>query len=299
MRPMRVVVLVVAVVAALVTALLARNLVNRQARVDAPAQMATVEVVVAARDVAAGSILTVDDLRFDRWPAAAAAKMVVRGDGEDARKRFAGQTARRDLSEGEPVTAAALRQNRTGMLAGMLGAGNRAVSVAITNTSAAAGFVTPGDRVDVLLAADVKRTSGNDSGSGGPMVRYASETVLTDLKVLAIDQATTRAKDGGAVEGKTATLEVSPKQAEVLATAAMLGTLSLALRSADPAEPVVAATADPAKPTIQFTPDTEASRALDAVHNVRPKPAAAATRSSGGQVTVNRAGKVSAESFGR
>lgn len=295
MRPMRVAILVVAVLAAVMTAVLARKLVNRQARVEAPAQMATVEVVVAARDIPAGSELTVEDLRFDRWPAGAAAKLVVRGEGDDARKPFAGQSARRDLTEGEPVTAAALRRNSAGMLAGMLGAGNRAVSVAITNTSAAAGFVTPGDRVDVLLAADIVRTAGNESGNGAPMVRFAAETVLSDVKVLAIDQATARAKDGAAVEGKTATLEVSPKQAEVLAAASMLGSLSLALRSADPADPAAAIPATPAR----FTPDTEASRALDALHNARPKPTAGAARSSGGQVMVNRAGKVSAESFGR
>lgn len=291
MRPMRVAVLVVAVVASLLTALMARRWVQaQQAPAEAAAPVALAEVVVAARDVPAGTMLQSGDLRLDRWPAAAAGKLLTRTEGDDPRTRLIGQTARRDLSEGEPVTTQALRHNSTGMLAGMLAPGNRAVSIAISNTSAAAGFVTPGDRVDVVLAADLVRTEGNGAADrNGPMVRYAAETVLSDVRVLAIDQSTARAKDGGATEGKTATLEVSPKQAELLAAASMLGSLSLALRSADAAEPVAA----PARP---FTPDTEASRALDALHNARPKPAAA---HSGAQVTVNRAGQISAQTFGR
>lgn len=299
MRPMRVAVLVVAVAASLLTALMARRWVHtQQAPAEAPAQIAMAQVVVVARDVPAGTVLQAGDLRFDLWPAAAAGKLLVRSENDDPRARLAGHTARRDLVEGEPVTTQALRPNASGMLAGMLSPGNRAVSIAITNTSAAAGFITPGDRVDVVLAADLVRTegNGNGNGTGGPMVRFAAETVLTDVRVLAIDQATTRAKDGAAVEGKTATVEVSPKQAEILAAASMLGSLSLALRSADPSAAAPAAQTVPATP---FTPDTEASRALDALHNARAKPAAAAVHHAGGQVMVNRAGKVSAESFGR
>lgn len=293
MRPVRVIILAVAVVAALLTALLARRWMHGQeARMEpAAAAIALAEVVVAARDLPAGSLLLADDLRFEPWPASVAGKLLVRGTGDDPRAALAGQTVRRDLFAGEPVTAQALRPNRSGMLAGMLGAGNRAVSVAISNTSAAAGFVTPGDRVDVVLAADLLRTEGNNAAHNGPMVRYAAETVLTDVRVLAIDQSTRRNNDGGAVEGKTATLEVTPKQAELLAAAAMLGSLSLALRSADAAEPVRAA--------IPFTADTEASRALDSLHNSRPKVAAGAAKSGGAQVIVNRAGQISAQSFGQ
>lgn len=289
MRPLRLAVLVVAVLAAGMTALLARVwLANQQSRPE-PAAIALAEILVAARDVPAGTALHADDMRFDRWPVSAATgKLVVRREGEDARARFAGQISRRDLVEGEPVTAPALRQNSTGMLAGMLGAGQRAVSVAISNTSAASGFITPGDRVDVVLAADLVRTEGNNGNHAGPMVRYAAETVLTDVKVLAIDQSTTRSRDGGAVEGKTATLEVLPKQAELLAAASMLGSLSLALRGADGTGAV--------RPATPFTSDTEASRALDALHHARPKPAPSA---GGAQVTVNRAGQITAQTFGR
>lgn len=291
MRPVRVVVLAVAVLAAVLTAVLVRSwLVRQEARhAEAAPAVALVEVVVAARDLPAGSILQADDLRLAPWPASAAGRLVVRGTGDDPRPGMAGQTVRRELAEGEPLTAQALRPNATGMLAAMLAAGNRAVSIPISNTSAAAGFVTPGDRVDVVLAADLMRTEGN-AVQNGPMVRYAAETVLTDVRVLAIDQATARAKDGAAVEGKTATLEVTPKQAELLAAASLLGSLSLALRSADAAPPPVAA-------ATPFTADVEASRALDALHNSRPKPAPA--RSGGAQVTVNRAGQISAQTFGR
>lgn len=294
MRRTRVIVLAVAVVAAILAALLARRWVAvQESRVEPAANaVAMAEVVVAARDIPMGSVLQNGDLRFDRWPAASAAKFVVRRDGDDPRTQFVGQTAKRDMVEGEPVTVLALRKNSSGMMAGLLTPGNRAVSIPVTNTTAAAGFVTPGDRVDVLLAADVMRTAGNEAERKGAMVRYAAETVLTDVRVLAIDQNTNRAKEGGAQEGKTATLEVTPKQAEILAAASMLGSLSLVLRSADNA-----AVSPPATP---FTPDTEASRALESVYNARPKAAPAGGHGGGGgQVMVNRAGQVRAESFGR
>lgn len=289
MRPIRLLILVVAILAAGMTALLARTWVKSQQSQSAPAPtVALAEILVAARDLPAGTVLQPDDMRFERWPASAAGKLVARRDDHDVRGDFAGQVSRRELAEGEPVTAQSLRRNTAGMLAGSLGAGMRAVAIAISNTSAAAGFVTPGDRVDVVLAADLVRTEGNNGSHAGPMVRYAAETVLTDVKVLAIDQTTTRSRDGGAVEGKTATLEVSPKQAEVLAAASMLGSLSLALRSADGADANRSAT--------PFTTDTEASRALDALHRARPK---AAPAQGGAQVTVNRAGQITAQTFGR
>lgn len=289
MRPIRLIIVVVAVLAAGSTALLARAWVNSQQSQPVPtAAIALVEVVVAARDLPVGAILQPEDMRFDRWPASAAGKLVARRDGEDPRTAFAGQVSRRELAEGEPLTAQALRHNSSGLLAGTLGAGMRAVSVAITNTSAAAGFITPGDRVDVVLAADLVRTEGNNGPHSGPMVRFAAETVLSDVKVLAIDQTTARSRDGGAIEGKTATLEVLPKQAELLAAASMLGSLSLALRSAD--------SADANRSATPFTSDTEASRALDALHHARPK---SSPVQGGAQVTVNRAGQITAQTFGR
>ncbi|HLO78064.1 MAG TPA: Flp pilus assembly protein CpaB [Magnetospirillum sp.] len=293
MRPMRLAVVVVAVLAAGMTALLARNWLAAQKAAPVPQAVAMAEVLVAARDLPAGTVLQAQDMRYDRWPASAVpAKLIARHAGDDPRGRFVGQVSRREMVDGEPVTTQALRQNSSGMLAGMLGNGMRAVSVAISNTSAAAGFITPGDRVDVVLAADLVRTEGNNGATqSGPMVRYAAETVLTDVKVLAIDQSATRSRDGGAVEGKTATLEVTPKQAELLAAASMLGSLSLALRSADAADG-----AQQSKAATPFTTDTEASRALDALHHARPKPAQV---QGGAQVMVNRAGQISAQTFGR
>jgi pilus assembly protein CpaB len=288
MRPTRLTLAAVAVLAAGTTAYLARHWVDAQHGAAIPAPQPLAEVLVAARDLPPGTVIQADDLRFDSWPAATAARLTTRRDGEDVRARFAGQISRRDLSEGEPVTAQSVRRNSAGMLAGMLGADMRAVSIAITNTSAAAGFVTPGDRVDVMLAADLVRTAGGAVPQSGPLVRYAAETVLSGVKVLAIDQSTTRSRDGGAVEGKTATLEVTSRQAQTLAAAAMLGSLSLALRGLE--------TGDASVPAPSFVADTEASQALKAMQGARARTAPA---QSGAQVTVNRAGQITAQTFGR
>ncbi|MGE5504505.1 MAG: Flp pilus assembly protein CpaB [Actinomycetota bacterium] len=293
MRPVAIVLVVVAVLAAGLTAFLAKRWLDTQAMRRAQMEQAALtEVLVAARDLPAGTTLQADDLRWERWPEAAInPRLVTRSTGDDARGQYTGMVTRRVLAEGEPFTpAATFRADSAGVLAGLLAPGMRAVSIGVTSASAVSGFITPGDRVDVVLAADVRKTEGDSQDKGGPIVRFAAETVLEDVKVLAVDQQIARGRDGGAIQGKTATIEVTPKQAELLTAASMLGQLSLVLRGYQ-----AAGEAKPAQPRDPFTPDVEASKALQSVHAPKARP----THQGGSGVIINRAGSVSAQSVAR
>lgn len=289
MKPVVVIMAAVAVLAALATAFLAQRWVAGQAARPVAAQpAATAEVLVVARDVPAGATLSSDDLRYDTWPASVAQNFIARK-GDDPKAQFLGMVPRRPLVEGEPFPTSAVTKLDGGLLAVILEPGMRAVSVAITNASAVSGFINPGDRVDVVLAADFQRADQEVVGKGGPIVRYASETVLKDVKVLAIDQQVARGKDGAAIQGKTATLAVSPKQAEIIVAAGMLGQLSLALRpQAD--ENATAAAEPPPPGTPPFTADIEASDAMKTITHGGGK-------SGDFGIRINRAGVVSTRSF--
>jgi len=285
MRPVVIILLVVAVLAAGLTAFLAKRWTDTQSTARSNAVITdTVEVLVVARDVATGVALGDGDLRYDRWPAASAARFLTRKDGDDPKARAVGQVARRPLSEGEPfTTAATFARDGSGILAGMLAPGMRAVSVAINNASAVSGFIVPGDRVDVVLAVDFQRADSEAAQKGGgPIVRYAAETVLTDVKVLAVDQQFAKAKESTTIQGKTATLEVSPAQAEILATTSLMGQLSLVLRGLGPQDSPEAAKSP-------FTSDTQASAAMRVLAGGGAKPAA---KTGGSSVVVNRGGVI-------
>lgn len=293
MRPIAVVLVVVAFVFAVMTAFVAKRWLDVQSSRKPVEVVATLDVLVVARDVAAGTPLADSDLRYEPWPASAATeRFVIRKPGEEPKDKFIGQVARRPLVEGEPFApAASFKQEGVGVLAGVLATGMRAVSVAITNASAVSGFVSPGDRVDVVMAADFQRADSDSVGKGGPIVRYAAETILEDVKVLAIDQQMAKGKDGGAIVGKTATLEVTSKQAEVLTAAGMVGQLSLVLRGVVSEQP-----APGQPPRVPFTSDTEASQAMKALMGGTGKPKGG-PRTGGSGVVINRAGDISSKSF--
>ena len=292
MKPIVLGLAVVAVTAAAGTAFLAQRWVAGQtARPVAVQQAPGVEVLVVARDVAVGVQIGEGDLRYESWPASAAQRFVTRKAGDDPKIRFLGLVTRRSLSEGEPFAESSVVKLEAGLLAGLLDPGMRAVSVSISNASAVSGFVAPGDRVDVVMAADFQRADQDSVGKGGPIVRYAAETVLKNVKVLAIDQQIARGKEGATIQGKTATIEVTSKQAEVMIAAGMLGQLSLVLRPlAKDAGEIEVSDGD----NQPFTADIEASRAMQVISGgqVKPKPP-----TGEGGVRINRAGLVSTRSF--
>lgn len=289
MKPM-VIVVIVAGLAAGMTALLARSWLDRQAsaRTEHPE---AVQVLIVARKVAPGTVLQSDDLRYEAWPASLSLpRLIVRNDTDDPKARYVGQMARRGLAEGEPLTVDAINATGDlGLMASRLTPGMRAVSVAITNSSAVSGFITPGDRVDIVLAADLSKTvEGDHRGApvSGALVRFASETVLSDVRILAIDQQLARAQDGAAIQGKTATVEVTPKQAEILTTVGMLGNLQLVLRG-KAGDETAPATAAPG-----FSADIEVSRALQAMLERKEAPLAPPRHASAAVMEVNRAGAI-------
>lgn len=187
------------------------------ATVAAQKQMMTQEVLVAAADLAPGAKLTEGDMRWQAWPEGAASPVFVTQKGRpEAIKELAGSIVRQAIVVGEPIVNSKLANKDSGFLAAVLKSGSRAVAVRVSAESSAGGFILPNDHVDVL------HTDADDGGR--------SRTILRNIKVLAIDQ--TAVKNGTDVAvGKTATLELSPSQAEVISGAQATGALSLALRA--------------------------------------------------------------------
>jgi pilus assembly protein CpaB len=236
MKAARIVVLGVAVVAGGLAALMA----GRQAVVTAPApepvaKLDTTEVLVAKGDIGLGQSVSGPDMQWQTWPVAAAGPYFIRRpDKPNAIEDFSGSIARAPMVAGEPIREAKLiKANGSGFMAAILPSGMRAVSTEISPETGAGGFILPNDHVDVLLSRrdrDAEKASGHDS--------FISETILNNIRVLAIDQAVEEKNGQKVVVGKTATLELAPRQAETLALARQLGTLSLALRSlADGSKP--------------------------------------------------------------
>jgi pilus assembly protein CpaB len=228
MNTARIVVLAIAVGAGGIAAYLASGSDNKTAPAEPVVQLQTVDVLVAKSDIGLGQSVTPDDLQWQTWPAATASNNFIRrSDRPDAITQVAGSIARSPFIAGEPIREPKLvKGNGAGFMAAILPTGMRAVSTEISPETGAGGFILPNDRVDVILSKRDK----NPDRSGAPDI-VNSEIILSNVRVLAIDQAP-KEKDGqNAVVGKTVTLELKPEQAETLARARQSGTLSLALRS--------------------------------------------------------------------
>lgn len=186
------------------------------------------EVAVAIRPLPVGTIIGPESFRYQRWPAELVGKTYyVKGESDLA--ALNGSVVRYAITAGAPVTQGALvKPGDRGFLAAALGPGMRAVTISVSAQSGVAGFVFPGDRVDLMLTQEVP------GGGDGPALK-AAETIIRNIRVLAADQRTDKTVDE---EGKTVvantsnvTLEATPKIAEKIAVAQTIGQLSLALRS--------------------------------------------------------------------
>src|ERR1700761_1066116 len=224
----RIVVLIIALGAGGIAAyLVSGSDSNKPAPAIPVAQLQTVDVLVAKSDIGLGQSVKPDDLVWQAGPAATASNTFIRrGDRPNATTEIVGEIARAPFISGEPIREQKLvKADGSGFMAAILPTGMRAVSTEITPETGAGGFILPNDRIDVILSRHEK----NPDRQGAEMVQ--SETVLTNISVLAIDQAP-KEKDGQtSVVGRTVTLELSPDQAETLARVRQSGTLSLALRS--------------------------------------------------------------------
>jgi pilus assembly protein CpaB len=226
MKAARLVVLTVAIAAGGVAAMLAgRSEKPPEPKPDQQAKIETVDVLVAAADIGMGHAVSPQDMQWQSWPASASTgNFIKKSERPDALESLAGSIARAPFVAGEPIREAKLvKAKGSGFMAAILPSGMRGVSTQISPETGAGGFVLPNDRVDVILTRRAKEGDKNDAMS--------SETVLKNIRVLAIDQSVEEKGGQKVVVGKTATLELTPGQAETLTLSQQLGTLSLALRS--------------------------------------------------------------------
>ncbi len=219
-----------ALVVAIVTSLAARALLAGGSAPQAAAAAKVIDgpkVLVAQRALPIGTIITADSLSFQPWPKDLVQDAYFLQDKTDMQKLL-GTVVKNPITAGQPVTTGSLvAPGDRGFLAAALGPGMRAVTIPVNNRTGVAGFVFPGDHVDLLLTQTVR-------GEGESQPLRATETILKNLRVLATDQST----DQETVDGHTrvkgfslVTVEATPKIAEELAVAESIGTISLSLRS--------------------------------------------------------------------
>jgi pilus assembly protein CpaB len=282
MRARALVVFLIAILLAGGTGLLVRSwLAQRPTQVVvAPAEVPVPpqrSILVARTAIARGQILKAEDLAWQPWPEDGIDPIYIQA-GARPLEAFTGWVARDPIGKSDPITEAKIvAPGSRGFLAAVLRPGMRAVSVPVTATSGISGFVFPGDEVDILVTETLPPTSGN----GGAVQHKASETVLHDVRVIAVDQKLDN-KGGEAVVAHTATLEVTAKQSEIIAVATEMGKLSLSLRSlATSALKETVGSSEESGGSSTFTMDSEVSRLL-------PKPGSEGGASGVDSVTILR-----------
>lgn len=228
MNTQRVIVLGIALVAAGAAAFMVRSLIGGgtpqvQASVPVAPPVAMSEVLVASANLQSGQKLTPDLVHWEKWPKSAVDASLITHDAvgspEEAVK---GTVVRTPILANQPITNTAIvHTDQAGFMAALLTPGMRAVSIVISAESGAGGFILPNDRVDVILTRKL---------DGGRSSFSTAKVILSSVRVLAVDQTFSQAKDTKTVIGKTATVELTPEQAELIAMAQSAGQLSLALR---------------------------------------------------------------------
>jgi pilus assembly protein CpaB len=230
MSKTRIIVLGVAIGAAGLAALMAKGFIGKKPdkEVVEVNKVPMVEVLVAAKDLSMGERLIDGSIVWRDWPKSNVVDaMVTKDEKPDALSVFQSARARLPIFKDEPVLdRKVVEPGQRGFMSAILPKGYRAISVGVSERSTAGGFILPNDRVDVLL------TRKFDDAKGGKKVN--TETVFTNVRVLAINQTfkqETSNENVTVTEGKTATLELDPRQIEVLSMVESAGELSLALRS--------------------------------------------------------------------
>ena len=227
-----------------------------QAQVPEPT--ISVFVLTADTDMPAGTTVKKRHLKWHNWPEDMVTDAFVISPNEDAAilEEYVGAVVRREVLAGTPMTPNMIfHRSNAGFMAGLLTPGMRAVSIDIKPERGAAGFILPGDHVDVILTQDIRGSTARDSSTtNGNIKRYAAETILSDIRVVAIDQ---EFDDTGeeALVAKTVTLELTPKGVEIISLAREMGEIYLSLRSL---------AVEPPFDERGFTTDYEISRSLSA-----------------------------------
>ncbi|MBW9068567.1 Flp pilus assembly protein CpaB [Agrobacterium pusense] len=226
MKPSRIVIMSVALVAAGLAGLVAMNISGTKQVIEKAETIIqkepTVNVLVSSVNLPVGSRLNDSSVRWTPWPQGNVVdSFITEAKNPNAIAELTGAVVRLPLFEGEPVRPEKVVDSSTRIMSSLLPAGKRAVATEISVSTGAGGFVLPNDRVDVIMVR---------KGDGG---NFLTENVLNNVRVLAIDQQIKEGEDGiSAVVGATATLELTPEQAKIITVAQqMADRLTLALRS--------------------------------------------------------------------
>jgi pilus assembly protein CpaB len=198
-------------------------------------RVATAEVLVAASDLQPGEHLSQGQVRWQSWPKKSVDASFITKSEPSSNSSVNGTVVRTPIVAGEPITNSKIvHSDAAGLMAASVTPGMRALAIGVTTETGAGGFILPNDRVDVIATVQVSEQPK----------RYRSITIADNLRVLAMDQTFKEDKNQKVVVAKTATLEVSPAQAELIMMASTGGNLSLALRSlADSSASALAASA--------------------------------------------------------
>ncbi|MBL4801676.1 MAG: Flp pilus assembly protein CpaB [Emcibacter sp.] len=255
----------IALLVAGVTAMLARNLVSTP-QPQAGGQKVIVKIVdskmkvlITSVNIPVGHFIKAEDLAWQSWPDEKVHENYIQKSSKVKIESFVGAVATSLMSAGEPIlNKRMVKPGNRGFMAAVLPKGMRAISVRINATSGNAGFVFPGDRVDILLTHEVAIKSRNRKTA------RISETVLRNVRVLAINQRTDNLAHKAKI-GKTATLEVTPKDAQKISLIKNIGQLTLILRSLGTEKADTAVLAGTDKTMITW--DSEVSRQLSGSTN--------------------------------
>lgn len=203
---------------------------------------AKVEVLVAARTLNIGHELAEGDLRWQEWPKASVFSAAVQREEQQTPLEAASGRLARNLAEGEPLMRSALLgESKGNVIAAHLEPGMRAIGVEVTAAGMVSGFIGPGDFVDVILT--YRQTIRGSDALVKQVIeqnldKLAAETILQNVKVLAVDQTATRPDDDKIKIGKTVTLAMSANEAEIMALAQEMGDIMLVLRGIGDDQPV-------------------------------------------------------------
>jgi pilus assembly protein CpaB len=253
-------------------------------------------VMIARTPILRGQLLKPDDLSWEPWPEGGIDKnyIVI---GTRTPEAFSGWVARLPIAAGEPITEAKIvAPGNRGFLAAVLHAGMRAVSVPVSVTSGISGFVFPGDQVDLIVTYAIQDTARPGVANAGPLLEHkVSETILRDIRVIAIDQRLD-SKAGEAVVAKTATFEVTPKESEIIALASEMGKLSLSLRSLTPGPGEIKHEISDSPFDAPNTPPSETYTVDSDVSPLMHNPNKSQGSADSGLVTILRGGQSSATS---
>jgi len=247
---------------------------EKVAELQKEAQKPKLRVLIATKEMRAGELLAANAVAWQAWvDEALNPQFISATKDEDETKKIGelvGSVVRRPIQVGEPILASKVfKRDKAGLLSGVLEAGMRAVSFSVSPDTATAGFILPGDRVDILLTHTHAREALQKKAKPGPqdpnapllVLQQATETILRDVRVIAVNQAVDAPPaNAPAVPTTTITLELTPKQSELLITARAMGRLSLVLRSLRAGED------DPKRPA--YTTDVEVSPFLSNITEI-------------------------------